>query len=244
LCSAFTIRQQRNLNIVFIGDSITHGARLKDPANQAPPNHVAELLKQQSGFGNIQFSNQGVSGATTVDFLPSYGDAKLFKKITAAANTFYADKQATLVFNIMLGTNDSAINGPHGSPISPDVYRANLKTIADSLLATYPGCKIVFNHPLWYSPNTHNHSTYLQEGLTRLQTYFPEIDALVKAYKTSHRGQVFLGDKDGFKYFEKNHLTDLDPETGGDGTFYLHPNEKGAVALGNLWAKAIIKALK
>lgn len=243
LCCSFVPSEKNNLNIIFIGDSITHGARLKDFTTQAPPNFAAAYLQEQHVFGKIQFSNQGVSGFTTVDFLPA--TKKAYPKVTAAANTFYADKSATLVFSIMLGTNDSAISGPNGSPVSPENYSANLKTIADSLFARYPECKIIINQPVWYSTNTANgHSTYMQEGLTRLQSYFPEIEALVKAYQSNHPHQVFMGDKKGFAYFRKNYLTDLGDEKGPHGTFYLHPNEKGAIALGNLWGQAIARALK
>ncbi|EHQ24536.1 GDSL-type esterase/lipase family protein [Mucilaginibacter paludis] len=241
LCS-FVVPQKQNLNIVFIGDSITHGARLKDFTIQAPPVFATGYLQKQPGFGNIQFSNQGVSGYTTVDFLPA--THKAYAKVIAAANAFYNDKEATLVFSIMLGTNDSAISGPNGAPVSPQNYKANLKTIADSLLARYPECKIIINRPIWYSTNTANgHSTYMQEGLARLQSYFAEIDALIREYKSTHPKHVLRGDKAGFKYFEKNYLTDLGDEKGPHGTFYLHPNPKGAIALGNMWGKAIARAL-
>lgn len=241
LCS-FASPQKLNLNIVYIGDSITHGARLRDYTIEAPPVFTTGYLQKQPGFGNIQFSNQGVSGYTTVDFLPATN--KAYPKVIAVANNFYNDKDATLLFSIMLGTNDSAISGPNGAPVSPENYKANLKTIADSLLARYPACKIIINHPIWYSTNTANgHSTYLQEGLNRLQKYFPQIDALVRYYKISNPNHVFLGDKKGFKYFRKNYLTDLGDEKGPHGTFYLHPNEKGAIALGSIWGKAIAKAL-
>jgi lysophospholipase L1-like esterase len=242
LCS-FVQTGKQNLNIVFIGDSITHGARLKDFTTQAPPVFAAAYLQKEPSFDKVQFSNQGVSGFTTVDFLPATN--KAYQKVIAAANTFYADKTATLVFSIMLGTNDSAIHGPNGAPVAPDNYRANIKTITDSLLARYPNCKVVINDPIFYTTNTDNgHSSYLQEGLTRLQSYFPEIKALVKEYKNSNPNHVFLGDRKGFKYFKKNYLTDIGDEKGPKGTFYLHPNEKGAVALGDLWAKAIEKVLK
>ena len=35
------------------------------------------------------------------------------------------------------------------------------------------------------------------------------------------------------------HATDLIPEEGQMGTFYLHPNTQGATMLGQLWGKAI-----
>ena len=84
----------------------------------------------------------------------------------------------------------------------------------------------------------------MQEGLDRLQTYFPEIDKLVKQYGKTNKGHVFVGDKKAFDYFKANYLTDLGAEVGGDGTFYLHPNEKGAVALGDFWGEAIGKIIQ
>lgn len=231
---------KHNLNIVFIGNSITYGARLVNPATEAPPVAAVAYLAQQPGIGEVSWSNQGKSGATTVDFLPS--SQKLFGKVKTAAQKF-ADKAGLLIFSITLGTNDSAITGPNGAPVSPETYRQNLKMIADSLLSEFPGCIIVFQQPIWYSPNTYNHSKYLQEGLSRLQTYFPQINQLVAAYAATNPKRVYAGDKKGFKYFKKHYLTDLQPEDGQAGIFYLHPGKKGAIALGQLWGRSIYKVI-
>ena len=220
----------RPIYIVFIGDSITYGAGLDSPYKQAPPVWAVDYLKKK-GLKQVSFSNQGVSGYTTVDFLPS--EKKAFPHVMEAAR-----RDATLVFCIMLGTNDSADNGPNGSPVSPQEYRANLKTIIDSLLSAFPEAKVVLNRPIWYSPTTYNGAKYLQSGLDRLQSYFPEIDTLVAAYPN----RVFAGDRDAYTYFEKHYLTDLRPEQGHAGTFYLHPNARGAEALGKYWGEAIKKA--
>ncbi|HWZ03630.1 MAG TPA: GDSL-type esterase/lipase family protein [Mucilaginibacter sp.] len=232
---------QQNLNIVFIGNSITHGANLDAPLHDAPPVIAAAYLQHQANIGTVAYSNQGYSGFTTVDFLPSTGTA--FKKVEAAALAF-EDKKALLIFSIKLGTNDSAIQGPNGSPVAPDAYKQNLKSIADALLKEFPGCIIIFQHPIWYSPNTYNGAKYLQEGLSRLQSYIPLIDRLVADYTATHPKQVFVGDTDAFDYFKNNYLTDLTPEEGHQGIFYLHPNKKGAAVLGAFWGKAILKVVK
>jgi lysophospholipase L1-like esterase len=231
-----------NLNIVFIGNSITHGALLNDPVTQAPPAMAAAYLERQSGIGKVSISNQGVSGFTSVDFLPSTATA--FNKVAAAAKGYMADETAVLIFSIILGTNDSAIQGPNGSPVSPENYRQNLEAIATKLLTDYPRCRIIFHYPTWYSPSTYNSAMYLQAGLDRLQRYFPEIEALVKSLSKTNPGQVAVGDKQGFSYFKKHFQTDLLPEEGWQGVFYLHPNRQGAAALGELWGKAIYKAVK
>jgi lysophospholipase L1-like esterase len=234
VCSCyFSIKQK--VNIVFIGDSITQGEEGVTPS----PDFAIAFLKQQLGIDNVKFSNQGVSGCTTVDFLPS--TATHFREVVKAADNFYANKQATLIFSIMLGTNDSAIDGPLGSPVSSSLYGKNIKIIVDELLKNYPNSKIVIHYPIWYSPNTYNTSKYLQEGLTRLQSYFPVIDAFVKNYSKTNPGHVFTGDKDAFSYFKEHHLTQMLKENGQQGIFYLHPNEKGSKELGRFWSKAITK---
>lgn len=232
--------QKQNINIVFIGNSITQGVQLKDRATEAPPATAVAWLREQK-LGTVEFSNQGHSGYTTLDFLP--GGGKAFTSVEDAARAF-TDQQALLIFSIKLGTNDSAMQGPHGAPVSPEHYIENLKTIADKLLADFPQSVIIFQHPLWYSPNTYNGSKYLQEGLSRLQNYVPKIDSLVASYTATNPKHIFVGDKKAFKYFKKNYSTDLIPEKGQQGIFYLHPNKKGALKLGEFWAKAIEKCVK
>lgn len=236
---AFAPAEKENLNVVFIGDSITRGTASKE---QSPPSHAEIILRQSKRWKTVQVSNQGRSGNTTVNFLPS--SKKSFANVRAAADHFYQDKSATLLFSIMLGTNDSAIKGPLGSPVPPARYHENLRIIADSLLRAYPDCRIVFNYPLWYSDNAQNKGAeYKKEGQSRILAYWTELDKLVKSYKKSHKGQVFSGDKKAYQYFRKNYRTDFRAENGPSGTFYLHPNEKGDKALAEFWVKAILRAL-
>jgi lysophospholipase L1-like esterase len=230
--------QKQNLNVVYIGDSITQGVQLNDPATGAPPAIASAYLKQGKDIGTVEFSNNGVSGFTTVDFLPTTNT--VFNKAEQAANAF-TDKKALLIFSIMLGTNDSACDGPNGSPVSAERYHDNMKTIIDRLLQDFPNSKIIIQQPLWYSPNTYNGARYLQEGLSRLQSYFPQIGKLVAEYAVTHPKHVFAADRKAFDYFRKHHLTDLIPEDGKQGTFYLHPNKTGADALGRFWAGEILR---
>ncbi len=236
LLCAFIIKDKQKVNIVFIGDSITAGVR--HPEEISPGRYAGEYLQQQSVFAQVQVANQGVSGFTTLNFLPGQ---PAFANVKAAADAFYADKQAALIFSIMLGTNDSAVKGPTGAPVAPSAYRANLKAIADALFAAYPGCKVMINYPIWYSENTHNTSTYMKEGQLRVLQYKKQIDTLVALYKHEKNKRLFIGDKDAYDYFKQHPTTDFKPENGPYGVFYLHPNEKGDRALGAFWAKAILK---
>jgi lysophospholipase L1-like esterase len=233
---AFKVLTVKKLNIVFIGDSITHG---EDKAALQPSVYTLDYLTRQTGI-EIKQSNQGVSGHTTLDFLPGEED---FKNTVKAADYFYTDTDAQLLFSIMLGTNDSAMQGPHGAPVSPNQYRQNLTVIITELLKRYPNSKVVINAPIYYTPNTYNGAMYLAKGLSRLQSYFPEIDTLVKTFKAISPNQVYKGDTEAFEDFKNDFKSNLRPEQGHQGTFYLHPNEIGAKHLGKKWSEAIYKAL-
>lgn len=226
----------RKYNIVFIGNSITYGATLKVPAVECPPFQAVQLLR--AGGDTIRYANCGHSGSTTVDFLPA--SQRLFLKVLQAADTLY-DGNTRLVFSISLGTNDSAIEGPTGAPVSPADYKRNLKTIIDSLHTRYPNSIFVLQRPIWYSPSTYNRSKYLAEGLARLQTYTPELNDLAK----EHRTYILKGDRNAFDFFKKNAELYFTTEKGNAGNFYLHPNAAGAAKLAKFWAdnlKSVIAA--
>lgn len=220
------------LDVVFIGDSITQP--------QTPVEAAAAYLRSCPGVGEVRVSNQGHSGHTTLHFLnPAELDGPGVKK--AADGFVAADRD--LVFSIMLGTNDSACQGTLGAPVSKETYKANLKTIAEWLLAAYPHAKVVIQYPLWYSASTHNSARYLAEGQQRLKSYGPEIADLVGEYDAKRPGQVFEGSRLGWDYFERNHETEMKHENGQQGVFFLHPNEKGSQTLGKFWGEAIRRAV-
>ena len=221
------------VNIVFVGNSITYGACLADPKTEAPPVIVARTLREQ-GY-DLAFVNCGYSGSTTVDFLP--GD-KLLPRVVQAADSL-SRRGGLLIFSMMLGTNDSAMQGTKGAPVSPDNYKKNLLCIIDSLHARYPGSHFILHRPLWYSPNTHNGAMYLAEGLQRLQTYTPVLDELPR-----ERPYILPGDRKAYDRFRRQHLKLLTPEAGNSGTFYLHPNKAGAEVLAGYWAKNIIHNIR
>lgn len=230
-----------NLDIVYIGNSITYGATLDNPSQDAPPTVASEYIRHKQGINSVSFTNQGRSGCTTLDFLPS---TSIFTDVVKAVKGLHINPTHSLVFSISLGTNDSAIKGTNGAPVSKEVYQQNMKTIIDEFLICFPKSKIVIQQPIYYTPNTENGAKYLKEGLARLQTYFPVLKSLVKNYSKEQAGKVFLGDQRSFSYFKKKHLSLLTPENGKQGFFYLHPNKQGAFKLGKIWGESIYKALK
>ena len=223
---------KRNLNIVFIGNSISAGAQLRDVENECPPKQACLYLEKQEGVGKVVCVNQAVSGQTTADFLPAF--LSRYPRVVAAA----------LVFSIMLGTNDSAIKGPNGAPVSPKQYQTNLSVIIDHLLARYPDCRVVLHRPLWYSENAYNNGAmYLKEGLKRLESYYPELQTLVAQYAQSNPGHVVMGDTEAFDYFRQEPDRLFHHEQGNAGVFFLHPNREGAAKLGEFWGRAIFRGI-
>lgn len=229
-----------DLKIVFIGNSITYGAHLEDKVNDAPPVKAARFVSELTGR-EVDIRNCGVSGKTTLDFLPV--TQTQFPKVVAAANELMADG-GDLLFSISLGTNDSASSTAFGAPVVKEGYYTNLKAIVDELLRLFPDSKVVIQQPIWYSPNTYNKARYLKAGLERLQTYFPMIPMLVEYYASVCPGHVFMGDTEAFAFFRDNYLDNFTPENGNAGVFYLHPNREGAEKLARYWAEAIARALK
>jgi len=230
-----------DLDIVFIGNSITYGANLENPKQDAPPVIASEDLRKMKGINSVSFSNQGRSGYTTVDYLPT---SPTFDEVVQATHQLHQNPVHMLIFSIKLGTNDSAMEGPKGAPVSKEAYRQNMKAIVDELLMLFPDCKIVLQQPIWYSPNTQNGAKYLAEGLARLQSYFPELKSLAESYSDTNKDQVYTGNQKAFDYFWQNYLTELTPEEGKQGTFYLHPNKKGAAHLAGFWAGSIYKIIR
>ncbi|HEY4415065.1 MAG TPA: GDSL-type esterase/lipase family protein [Verrucomicrobiae bacterium] len=226
-------------NIVFVGDSITYGATLADPTTQAASVQCRQSLGTRFNMA-VRMSNQGHSGATTVDWLPP---SAYFQGAMAAADMLESNQPGQLVFSIMLGANDSAQSGTDGAPVSPANFLTNLQSIVSQFLADYPNAYVFIHYPTWYSTNTHNGAVYDAPGLARLQTYFPEIDQLITNGGITHPGRIFKGDALAFDYFSTNYFTDLTPESGVEGTFYLHPNAAGAIVLGKFWADAIATSL-
>jgi lysophospholipase L1-like esterase len=148
-------------------------------------------------------------------------------------------ENATVVFSIMLGTNDSASTGPTGAPVSNEDYKKNLLTIVARCRELCPGAIFVLQRPVWYSPNTYNGARYLVAGLNRVTDY---VNILVEL--ANENKDIYLGDCDSYDLMKLEYEKYMFAEPGNAGTFYLHPNEAGAEKMGKNWAKAIVAAIK
>ena len=235
-------RGDAKYNIIYIGNSITAGALHADSKKTAPPVTTTDMVasKLPARVGQVaDFRNCGRSGATTVDFLPERN--RDFKRVENSVAEFKANEQPNTkyVFSIMLGTNDSASVGPTGSPVSNEDYKKNLLTIISRLREMCPEAVFVLQRPIWYSPNTYNGARYLVAGLNRMTDY---ITVLVEL--ANENSDIYLGDCDSYDLFRAEYKKLMFAEKGKAGTFYLHPNEEGAVELSKNWAKAIVGAIK
>ena len=213
----------QSLNIVFIGDSITYGYLLTEPAEEAPPVRAAAFLQGMPCFTNVSFTNCGRNAFRTDQFLPETPDSA-WPQVKQAGDS-YTNGPGLLLFSIMLGANDSIV-------ATPAQYGSNLTSLVSALLANYTDSHIVIHHPLWYTkmPSTRPEILY---------QYIPVIDALVGTFGQSHPDRVHLGDIKGWDFFEANHETVCFKETRDGLPYYIHPNVTGATILGQYWAEAI-----
>lgn len=241
LCAVAALYAQ-DVHVVFIGNSITQGALLQNPKSEAPPARACHYLALRLGTDSVAMSNCGVSGMTTLNFVPAAGE--LFRRVCDAAAGPALRKKTRLVFSISLGTNDSAETTTFGAPVHPVQYYANMKVIIDELLARYPRSKVVIQYPLWYSPTCYNNARYLLSGQKRLESYYPMIEKLAAHYAEACPGRVLTGSTEVWNVFRDHCQEYLTPESGNAGTFYLHPNRRGADVLGKYWADALLKAVR
>ena len=244
------IKAKREANIVFIGNSITYGALHEHRDVTAPPAQCAKWLSEQEDIDSVYFRNCGRSGRTTYHFLPNAADV-----IPAGDKTYFGDVVAKtrdlvkqhsglpLIFSIMLGTNDS-VERKHNSHTTPDNYVNNLVAIIDSLLTLWPDAHVVLNKPIWYTPDyvTKGGSVASKQSQNLIGVY---ADRLVDVVSRCKVGHVHLGDKNAYGYFKKNWKTDINEEKDARGkSYWLHPNEQGAVKLAEYWGKAILPVIK
>ena len=228
------IDPKANINLLFIGNSITAGATLSSASSQAPPIVCRSLVEEATGVTTNVY-NGGHSGITTFGYLPGRDD---FTRIISNAKALKKANGGLVYISIMLGTNDSACSGTEGAPVAPDTYAANIRTIVGKLISEVPDCKIILNYPIWYSPSTYNGAKYLQEGLDRLHSYYPVLDAIAEEYE-----QVYAGSKGVWEYFENNFAL-FTRESGNAGYFYLHPNVNGAKRLAEIWARSLLQLIE
>lgn len=251
-------RAAKALSMVFIGDSITWGAGVSNLGTMLSPTVPFFTVNRLAGLSGrtINAYNNGANGTTTTDWAPGgtlYNGASQASNASSSAKILMtANPSSQLVFNIMLGTNDSAStvtnNGGLGRALLPNEYNTKLTAIINQILTVdWPGAIVIVHYNKWYSPNTNNAAAYLQAGLSALVSYNNQIPSVVSKFP----GRAFVGDTLSFDYFAQNYQSELlSDNTGIYGNFYLHPSGTsggngriGTQSLGEFWASAINRIL-
>jgi lysophospholipase L1-like esterase len=237
----------KHLNIVFVGNSITYGALHEHRELTAPPAVCARWLSGRPAIDTVYFANCGRSGRTSFHFLPKAsdvvpaGEKTYFPEVVRAARQLMDEHPGPLIFSMMLGTNDSA-ERPKNHRTTPDEYQRNLDLIIDSLLCLWPEAHVVLQRPIYYTPGfcTPRGSQMNEESMMMLNAYYHRL----KDVGMCHPGHVHVGDSEAYDYFCEHYATDMNQELDANQKpYYLHPNERGAEALGVFWGKSIMKML-
>lgn len=136
-------RSQNNINLLFIGDSITYGQGTTNISLYAPGIIASQLLPTLLG-GNLSITSvqQGVPGSTVVGWVPGGGN---YNTAIAAATAAFIPGNAAYA-HIMLGTNDANANGAGQSGVSKSLYKSGMKSLINGLLgAGYAGVFLSFS---------------------------------------------------------------------------------------------------
>lgn len=220
--------------VVFIGDSITYGVRAG--LGVGPCAEACAVIGARSLPRTVVYANQGISGSQAADWTPSgtyYRDAlsPTSTDNSGAYQLTQANPFSQLVISICLGPNDSA------NAVPAATYGTHIGAIVTQARIDWPDALIVLHAPIWYSPNARTSLSYDETSLALLTQYAPELAALTDGV------HVWLGDTSGYAHFAATYRTELDAESGSDGTYFIHPNAAGNTALGKLWGTALATIL-
>ena len=97
------VQSQEVINLLFIGNSITYGDQLSDPATQAPPIICRALVEEATGLTTNVY-NGGHCGITTWGYLPGRED---FTQLVNKALEFRTQNNGRIYICIIINSKDS-----------------------------------------------------------------------------------------------------------------------------------------
>ena len=208
----------KRIQIACIGNSITFGARVSDPATQGYPAVLAALI-QDNRYPNCTVRNFGIGGATMLKF----GTPNLWRILDSLKN-FRPD-----IVIIKCGTNETVgkprMNWEHIGEFEKDYaeYLASIRSIN-------PACKVIVCSPVDMVLQTEGLSPERKEDLTLRR---PRIWELRKHIKKLAKEQDTW-----FLDLTKPFRNKADLMTQADG---VHPNQAGYQFLGTLVFDFLVK---
>jgi lysophospholipase L1-like esterase len=232
--------------IGFIGDSITIGWNqvghtitpgVSDAAALTIKD-ISETKGEALTDAGIPWSSydQGVSGSSTRDWLPSQPNGLYTHATDAFAAAFGIPNPKTnpVWILVMLGTND--VRSDNRFP--PKEHEQNLQAITAALVGD--GYNVIINSPpAFFVPTIFNGVRWDANSMNQLRGYLPADKSMVASFAKNDPGRVFMGDTSAFGYFAIRPR--LFQEYGVYGG--LHPSGIGGTqALAGFWAQAFSRA--
>ena len=200
--------------VACIGNSITYGMMLADPATESYPAQLQQMLGDGYKVGNFgkygyEVGNFGKSGAT----LLRHGHRPyIAQEEWAKAKAFKGD-----IAVIHLGVNDT---DPRNWPYYRDEFVSDYLALIDTLRQENPKCRIII---ALLSPITHNHPRF-ESGT---QQWHEEIQEAIKTVARVGKAQLIDFHKPLYAYPQ------LIPDA-------VHPNKEGATMLARTVYSAIL----
>jgi len=147
-CGAiYSMKNGDHISVLCLGDSITAGVGVLDPANDSYPAQVSKHLGLR-----YKVQNYGASGATVSQGTSAYTDTGLYKK---------ALKSEVDVIVLALGTNDA-----REGFFDAEQFEADYRLIVDELVQSIPDAEIILVLPIPINITAFNYSdTILKESI-------------------------------------------------------------------------------
>lgn len=247
----FKFHKMEDLDVIFLGDSITEGWSGKfynrnDQRVVGAPAVFESLFSKQHG-GRYEATTQGISGDTTPNLLwriqngeigshntnnkPLGGGNSLDEKLSKHTPETAASADL-LVFWVLIGTNDLANTGCSAEMVLLGVVR-----IVEELRMRQPSALVVINGLL---PRTSDHTGFLMQARGKTPVYWPVIQTI------NAELQRYAQERDQVEYFESQAFFQnatapdsqlrIERERMND---FLHPSAEGY----RLWGAEIVKKL-
>lgn len=175
--------QQYKVRMAFIGNSITYGSRLDNPATECYPAQLNDMLTAVYG-DTVEILNAGVSGRTLTK---NSGNSIWGETVFSQALKFAPD-----ICVILLGTNDCH---PVYWDVSGQEFLADYLSMIDTFKVRHPETQfLVCYPPPVFTANEfgHDSTTFVDQVLPRIDTVLQQRDAIAIDFFTAFKDKIEL----------------------------------------------------